>query len=87
MQIKPGITLDFIANLVLSETEARALNAITEYGIDSFLKAFYECMGKEALTPYEKGLRSLFECVREELRPMLQDMNKARETLKKPVVP
>ena len=87
MQIKPGITLEFIANLALSETEARALNAITEYGIDSFLKVFYQHMGKEALTPYEKGLRSLFECVKDELRPMLLDINKARETLKKPAVP
>ncbi len=49
--------------LVLSEAEASALDAIAGYGTDSFLKVFYEHMGKAYLQPYESGLRSLFDSV------------------------
>jgi hypothetical protein len=50
--------------LVLSEQEAKALDALVGYGPEPFLKAFYEHMGKAYLQPHERGLKSLFESVR-----------------------
>jgi len=50
--------------LVLSEPEAKALDALVGYGPEPFLKAFYEHMGKAYLQPHERGLKSLFESVR-----------------------
>jgi hypothetical protein len=49
--------------IVLSEEEAGALDALAGYGVDAFLKTFYEKMGEAYLKPYEKGLRSLFKSV------------------------
>ena len=50
--------------LELSEAEAAALDALVGYGVEPFLAAFYEKMGRSYLEPYEKGLRSLFESIR-----------------------
>jgi hypothetical protein len=50
--------------LEITEEEAYALNALVGYGVDPFLKMFYEHMGKAYLEPHEKGLRSLFDSVR-----------------------
>ena len=47
--------------LELNEEEARALEAIIGYNVNSFLETFYTKMGKAYLEPYEKGVRSLFE--------------------------
>lgn len=53
--------------LKLTEQEARALKAITEYGTKEFLKCFYEHLGKVALEPYQSGLESLSETIKKEL--------------------
>lgn len=50
--------------LVMSEEEAKALDALVGYGPQNFLKVFYEHLGKAYLEPHERGLRSLFESVR-----------------------
>lgn len=50
--------------LRLSMVEAAALDALVGYGADSFLKVFYEHLGQHYLKPYEVGLRSLFDSVR-----------------------
>jgi hypothetical protein len=50
--------------LVLSEAEAKALDAIVGYGPKVFLEAFYSKLGKAYLEPHERGLKSLFESVR-----------------------
>jgi hypothetical protein len=50
--------------LVLSESEAKALDALVGYGPQNFLRVFYEKLGKAYLEPHERGLRSLFESVR-----------------------
>lgn len=51
------------AVLTLDEKEICALDALVGYGIDPFLKVFYEKMGRAYLEPHEAGLRSLFETV------------------------
>ena len=50
--------------LVLSEDEAKALDALVGYGHKSFLEVFYAHLGKAYLQPHERGLKSLFESVR-----------------------
>lgn len=68
-------------SLTLSEAEARALSALTEYGIDPFLKTFYEHMGTSCLKPHEAGLRLLFGTVAQ-MDPHLLRADKAREAFK-----
>lgn len=68
--------------LVLTEEEAGALDALTGYGIDPFIKAFYENMGKSYMVPYESGLRSLFKSVRELVSPELQRAQEIRKSFK-----
>jgi hypothetical protein len=59
---RPTVTLD--VTIRLTEAEAGALDALAGYGTDAFLRVFYEKMGRSYLEPYEAGLRSLFESVR-----------------------
>jgi hypothetical protein len=48
----------------LNEDEAAALDALVGYGVEEFLKVFYEKLGRAYLGPHENGLRSLFVSVR-----------------------
>jgi hypothetical protein len=57
-------TLEVEVVVVLSEEEAGALDALAGYGADAFLKVFYEKLGRAYLEPYERGLRSLFDSVK-----------------------
>jgi len=65
--------------LVLSEEEARALLALTEYGEDNFLRVFYNSLGTHHLSDHEAGLRSLFQSVDNYLHPIFNKLKKARE--------
>ena len=56
--------IEAVIEIIMSEEEAAALYALTEYGVDAFLKNFYDKMGYSILKPHEEGLRSLFESVR-----------------------
>jgi hypothetical protein len=79
-QIKP--TVSFAIRMVLTEEEARALDAIVGYGDKAFLEAFYEKMGKAYLQPHEKGYLSLASSIREQLVPQLHDIDVAWEKIK-----
>lgn len=72
----------------LTEPEIRALDALTVYGTDAFLKVFYAQMGTSYLRPHEAGLRSLFEVIRSDLSPILARANAAKQAfaLQDPVV-
>lgn len=59
--------MEFQVILKLTEKEARALEALTVYGTKEFLETFYKYLGKSALQPYEDGVRSLFETIKENL--------------------
>jgi hypothetical protein len=41
------------------------LDALAGYGAEAFLKHFYEKLGKSYMEPHEKGLRSLFQSIRD----------------------
>jgi hypothetical protein len=59
LESRPTVKLDIVIRL--TEEEAGALAG---YGVEEFIKVFYEHLGKAYLEPYEKGLRSLFKSVR-----------------------
>ena len=71
--------MNFRVVLDLSESEARALNAITLYGTKNFLKCFYETLGKNYLQPNELGVESLFTTIKEELPKHFSKFDKCRE--------
>lgn len=63
----------------LSESEARALEALVGYGDDAFIGAFYERLGQHYMQPHEKGLRSLFKSVRDQMPGILKRADDARK--------
>lgn len=65
--------------LELNEPEAAALDALVGYGADEFLKVFYEKLGQSYLRPFEGGLRSLFDSVRNGEGSVAHFLHKARE--------
>jgi hypothetical protein len=73
-------------NIELTESEAKALDAIAGYGSNVFLDVFYRKLGKHYLKPHENGLISLFDKVRTELPGQVDKVNRAKkymnETLK-----
>lgn len=77
--IQTQITVE--GRLTLSEREMRALWALTEYGIESFLKVFYMNLGRSALEPYEAGIRGLFDAIRRDLGAPLAQVDRARQLL------
>jgi hypothetical protein len=64
--------------IVLTEAEMRALYALTQYGVDSFLTVFYANLGKSCLEPHEEGIRQLFKSIIQHLPPVLDRADKAR---------
>lgn len=74
--------------ILLSEEEIRALDALVGYGIKPFLAAFYEKLGKHYMQPHEAGLRSLFDTIDKEVRPLLDRADVARSAfaLANPIV-
>lgn len=78
-QINSRITVEVQA--LLTEEEVRALDALVGYGIEPFLKVFYEKLGEAYMRPHEKGLRSLFETINKKIIPELLHIDAAREYL------
>lgn len=63
----------------LSEQELSALDAISGYGTDEFLKVFYEKMGESYLRPHEDGIRTLFATIRSEVPAILTKAEVSRK--------
>ena len=73
-------TIELSVTIQLNESEARAMDALVGYGDDKFIEAFYEKLGKAYMKDHEKGLRSLFESMRQQLPGPLSRVNDARRT-------
>jgi hypothetical protein len=73
-------TVKFEVKATLTENETRALIAISLYGVDSFLKLFYEKMGQSELQPYENDFKELFTKIGK-LKEPIQNINEARKKL------
>lgn len=67
--------------LELDESEVRALEGIFGYNVESFLKVFYEKMGRTYVEPYEKGVRSLHATIRQQLGKPIRAVGQARSAL------
>lgn len=63
MKIDGAPTIAVDITIRLTESEARALDALAGYGVDSFLEVFYK-LGRAYMEPHEGGLRSLFCAIR-----------------------
>lgn len=74
--------VDGTVHVTLTLGECKALDALAGYGIDAFLKVFYEHMGKAYLQPYEKDLRSLFEKSRHQIPKIVHQIDEARAVFK-----
>lgn len=62
--VKSHTKVEATATLELNEDEVAAIDALTGYGVESFVKVFYEKLGKAYMEPHEAGLRSFFEGVK-----------------------
>lgn len=79
--IKNNIKVEATAVLELNEDEIAALDALIGYGVEPFLKVFYEKLGRSYLEPHAAGLRSFFEGVRD-AGGIVQKAKDARNLLK-----
>ena len=75
---RPELGIDI--TIRLTESEARALDALAGYDFEAFLDVFYQKMGKAYLQPHEDGLRSLFIAIRDKsgIRTLLSRMEVCR---------
>ena len=73
--VKSKIEFDVKITLELTLTEARALSQMVRYGSKAFLEGYYKQLGKSYLQPYEKGIVSLFETVKDSLPGELKKAN------------
>jgi len=80
--MKPMVDIELKVKTTLTEAECRALDALVGYGVDAFLKVFYENMGKSYMQPHEAGLRALFETVGRDVRPYLASVDMARKVFR-----
>jgi hypothetical protein len=78
-KLKSSPKVNVSITLELDEEEARALDALIGYGNDQFIKVFYEHMGTAYLKPHEKGLRTLFDCIRDVIPCTLARIDSARK--------
>ena len=60
---KANLSFKAVITLELSEQEAAALNEMTKYGIEPFLKGYHKMLGQHYIQPHEKGLTSLFKTI------------------------
>lgn len=81
LKIDSSVDLEMSVHIVLNEKEARALEALSGYGEDAFLRVFYKELGEAYLKPHEEGIRSLFRSIRQYIPPVLSEMNECREFL------
>lgn len=75
------VNVNFTIEFTLTKKEAQALEAIAGYGVDAFLKSFYEHLGESYLKPYDSSTRELFKRINEELPSEIYKIEKAEEAI------
>lgn len=80
--IVESVILDIRLQFTISESEARALDALAGYGDDAFVQAFYEKLGKAYMEKHEDGLRSFLKSIRDNIPGILNRVNDARVAFK-----
>lgn len=76
------VKVDVQVTFVVTEDEARALDALAGYGDQSAIDAFYAGCGKHYMQPYEAGLRSFLSTIRQVVTPALNEADQLRSQLK-----
>lgn len=76
------VKVDVQVTFIVSEEEARALDALAGYGDESAINAFYSGCGKHYMQPYEGGLRSFLSTIRQVVTPALNEADQLRSQLK-----
>ena len=79
MNISPNVKINCKIVFEINEEEARALEALSGYGEDAFIEAFYEKLGKHYMLSHEAALRSFLKGIRETFPNILSDMNSLRD--------
>lgn len=69
------------ATITFNEIELRALEAMTGYGVEPFLKVFYEKLGKHYMRPHEAGLRSIFQTINPPVHEAIGKVDRVRKLL------
>lgn len=87
MEIKSEAEMQFKITLDLTESEANALFALTKYGSKAFLETFYTQLGKSSLSPFEKGLISLFETASRKLPKHFERINRTKAIFSEKIKP
>lgn len=77
---KPVVTVNVAFEI--DEGEARALYALSAYGDDAFIRAFYERLGKTLMQDHEQDLRRFLNTIRDVVGPAITQVDKARELVK-----
>lgn len=67
--------------LVLGEEEARALNAMTQYGAEAFLRCLSQGLSQAMVHSHGTGFRSFYDAVLS-IGPMLDRARAARDAFK-----
>lgn len=74
--------MKFEGTLTLDESEMRALEAMVGYGVEPFLKVFYDKLGKHYMRDHEQGLRSLFKAIKRDIPNHLHNIDEVRAAVK-----
>lgn len=78
-KIKQNPTIELQLTFTITESEARALNALAGYSNDALIKFFYENMGRHYMEPHEAGFRLFLDSIRGVVCGPLARVDKARK--------
>lgn len=73
---RPTIKLNL--TFTVDEEEAAALQDLAGYGVDQFIKAFYENLGRAYMEKHEAGLRRFLSTICNDVGPSLGRLEAAR---------
>lgn len=79
--LKSTTTFEARMTIELTESEARALNEMTKYGIKSFIKGYRKCLGSHYIDPHINGLTSLFETIDKTLPNEIYELDKCKKAI------
>ena len=72
-------TIELKLTFTISEAEARALDGLTGYGDDAFIKAFKEKLGAYYIENHEAALREFLKTTRQFCASYLASVDSARK--------
>lgn len=79
MRVNSTSKIELELAFVVTEVEARALEAMAGYGDDAFIKVFYEKLGEHYMRDHEAGLRSFLKNCRDTIPQHLGKIDRARK--------